>query len=227
VAGIGATQALGTGSLTEALGGDGSLGQDAFLKLLVAQLKYQDPLEPKENSEFVAELAQFSSLEQTMGINARLDMLSMQTQGAANTQVVALVGKIATVRGNMATLNASGAPVPVSFNLDSAAASTTVAIHDESGRTIRTLELGPRSGGLATTVWDGRSDEGVQQPAGRYTITVQAKGENGGVIGVTQEVAGLVQSVSFNKGYPELTLANGLSVPVADLLRVESPVTNP
>jgi flagellar basal-body rod modification protein FlgD len=227
VASVGATQALGTGSITEALGGDSSLGQDAFLKLLVAQLKYQDPLEPKENSEFVAELAQFSSLEQTMGINERLDMLSMQTQGAANTQVVSLVGKIATVRGAVATLGTSGAPVPVSFTLDSEAASTTVNINDESGRTVRTLELGPHSGGLANTVWDGRSDEGVLQPAGRYTITVQARGENDEVIGVTQEVAGLVKSVSFNKGYPEITLDNGLAVPVADLLRVESPVTNP
>jgi flagellar basal-body rod modification protein FlgD len=127
----------------------------------------------------------------------------------------------------VATLNGSGAPVPVSFNLDSAAASTTVNIHDESGRTVRTLELGPHAGGLAKTAWDGRSDEGVMQPAGRYTITVQAKAENGGVIGVVQEVAGLVKSVSFNKGYPELTLDNGLAVPVADLLRVESPVTIP
>jgi flagellar basal-body rod modification protein FlgD len=215
------------GSLTGAFGGAKGLGQEAFLKLLVAQLKYQDPLEPKENSEFVAELAQFSSLEQTMGINDRLDMLSLQNQGAANTQVVSLVGKRATVRGSLATLNGSGAPVPITFTLDSAAAQAQVTIRDEAGRAVRTLELGSHSGGLTQTMWDGRNDSGVLQPAGRYSISVEAKGENDEIIGVTQEVAGIVKSVSFDKGYPELALDNGLAVPVADLLRVESSVVNP
>src|SRR5690606_30096946 len=78
---IGANGSVGTATLSQAMGGDDTPGKDAFLRLLVEQLKNQDPLQPKENSEFVAELAQFSSLEQTTGINDRLDMLSVQSQG--------------------------------------------------------------------------------------------------------------------------------------------------
>lgn len=223
---IGATTNA-SGSIAEAMGGNKSLDRDAFLKLLVAQLRYQDPLEPKENSEFVAELAQFSSLEQTMGINDRLDMLSMQQRGSANTQVVDLVGKTATVRGNLATLDATGAPVPVQFTLNAASAVTRVVVSDDAGREVRTLELGPQSGGTVSTMWDGRNDSGVLQPPGRYNVTVHARGENEEAISVTQKVAGIVQSVSFDKGYPEITLESGLAVPVADLLKVESSVSNP
>src|SRR3954454_20115419 len=98
------SSSLGAGALTKAAGGDNSLGQEAFLKLLVAQLKNQDPLNPQQNYEFVAQLAQFSSLEQSVGINTRLDQLAQQNQGLQNSQVVQLVGKTATVKGSIVTL---------------------------------------------------------------------------------------------------------------------------
>src|SRR5690606_24693038 len=109
---IGANGSVGTASLSQAMGGDDTLGKDAFLRLLVEQLKNQDPLQPKENSEFVAELAQFSSLEQTTGINDRLDMLSVQSQGLANTQVTSFVGKRVVVRGDVFTRDSGGQPTP-------------------------------------------------------------------------------------------------------------------
>lgn len=214
------------GSLTSALGGDKSLDKTAFLKLLVAQLKNQDPLQPQDNSEFVAQLAQFSSLEQTMGINDRLDMLSAQQSGLQNSQIVSMVGSLATVRGNIATLGANGAPVGINYTLGGAADTTKITISDDSGRVIRTLDAKPTSGGgLQKITWDGHDDKGVLQPAGRYNVTVQARGPNGEVIDVSQEASGTVQAVSFAKGYPELSLDNGLTVPVSDLLRVESSPT--
>src|ERR1043165_7085088 len=84
--------------LSSALGANKAMGRDAFLKLLVAQLKNQDPLKPQDNSAFVAELAQFSSLEQSMGVNDRLDQMMLQNQGMANANVVNMVGQIATVK---------------------------------------------------------------------------------------------------------------------------------
>src|SRR5688572_32787216 len=77
---------LSSGALTEAMGGNKAMGQEAFLKLLVAQLQNQDPLNPQENHEFVAQLAQFSTLEQSVGINERLDQLALQNQGMQNSQ---------------------------------------------------------------------------------------------------------------------------------------------
>jgi flagellar basal-body rod modification protein FlgD len=212
-----------SGGFAEALGASKSLGKEAFLKLLVAQLRHQDPLKPQDDSAFVAELAQFSSLEQTMGINDRLDLLSAQSQGLQNSQVTSLVGKQATVRGSLITSEGKGAGVPVAFSLDSSAEKTVVTIRDQGGKTVRTLDLGNRAAGLAQITWDGRDDAGNIQPAGTYSVAVQATNESGSPVAVSQETKGMVQAVSFDKGYPVLHLSTGVSVPVADLLQVDSP----
>lgn len=213
--------------LSKAFGTDKTLGRDAFLKLLVAQLKNQDPLKPQDNSQFVAELAQFSNLEQAMGVNDRLDAMMLQNQGMQNSNVVAMVGSVATVRGSMITTDGSGIGVPVNFKLDRASDKTVVQISDASGRVVRTLDLGGRNAGVNHIQWDGRSDDGLVQPAGSYSVSVRASDEDGGTVIVSQETSGTINGVSFDKGYPVLHLSNGVSVPVSDLLRVESPPTTP
>jgi flagellar basal-body rod modification protein FlgD len=211
------------GALTSALGGNKAMGRDAFLKLLVAQLKNQDPLKPQENSAFVAELAQFSSLEQSMGINDRLDLLATQNQGLANSQVVGMVGSEVTVKGSMVTSAGGGAAVPVSFSLAGDAASTVVTVRNQAGQVVRTLELGAREDGIVKISWDGRDQAGMVQPAGTYVVSVSAKNDKDAAVSVSQETTGIVKSVSFDKGYPVLQLDNGTSVPVSDLLRVAAP----
>jgi flagellar basal-body rod modification protein FlgD len=223
VTGVGQSGSAALGS--ELGGANKALDKSAFLKLLVAQLQHQDPLKPQDDTAFVAQLAQFSSLEQTMGINDRLDLLSAQNAGLQNSQIVSLIGEVATVRGNVATLGAGGSPVSINYTVDAPAAKTTVSITDSSGNVIRTLEAKATKGGLQKIVWDGHNDAGMLQPAGRYGVTVRARGAADEVVGVTQETSGTVKSVSFAKGYPELSLDNGLAVPVADLLRVETSKT--
>jgi flagellar basal-body rod modification protein FlgD len=216
-----------TPGLSDAFGTNKAMGRDAFLKLLVAQLKNQDPLKPQDNSAFVAELAQFSNLEQAMGVNDRLDAMMLQNQGMQNSNVVAMVGSIATVRGSMVTTDGSGIGVPVAFTLDRASDQTVVTITDQAGRVVRTLDLGGRNAGVNRIQWDGRSDDGIVQPAGTYSVGVRAADEDGGTVIVSQETTGMLKGVSFDKGYPVLHLSNGVSVPVSDLLRVESPPTTP
>lgn len=218
----GISSALGSGALSEAVGGDESLGRDAFLKLLVAQLKNQDPLNPQENSEFVAQLAQFSSLEQSVGINARLDQLALQNQGLQNSQVVALVGKEATVKGNIVALSGQGSPVPISFTLEGAAQESNIVIRDSGGRTVRNMQVGARSAGTVTVQWNGQDDTGLPQPAGPYQVTVTAKNESGAPISLTQQSTGKIESVSFDRGFPVIRLETGVTAPVGDLLQVAS-----
>src|SRR3954465_16014628 len=131
VTGPGSTAALD--SLTNT-GGTKPLDRTAFLKLLVEQLKHQDPLKPQDDSAFVAQLAQFSSLEQSMSMNDKLDTLAAQNAGLANSheagpadsEAVGLVGKLATVRGNLVTVDGTGTGVPMAFSLGGNAASTTI-----------------------------------------------------------------------------------------------------
>ena len=214
------------GALTGALGGNDALGQEAFLKLLVAQLQNQDPLNPQENYEFVAQLAQFSSLEQSIGINDRLDQLALQNRGLANSQVVGLMGKQATVKGNIVTLAGQGSIVPINFTLDDRANETTVQIRDQGGRLVRTLTTGPRSAGTVSVQWNGQDDNGLPQPAGAYQVTVSARNSADVPVPVTQQSRGNVESVSFEQGFPVLHLDSGIAVPVADLIQV-SPSETP
>jgi flagellar basal-body rod modification protein FlgD len=211
------------GTLAESMTGSQEMGREEFLKLLIAQLQHQDPLEPQENSAFVAELAQFSSLEQAMGINERLDLLALQQQGLSNSQVTALVGHQATLRGSIVTLDGSGIGTQVSFDLAGSTEETTLSIRDQSGRLVREIDLGSRPEGTNTITWDGRDASGTVQPEGSYVVTVTTKNADGNAVGVSQETTGTIKSVSFDQGYPVLHLDNGVSAPVSDLLRVAVP----
>src|ERR1700753_2433855 len=162
-------------SLSNALGTNTALGEQDFLKLLIAQLQNQDPLAPQDNTQFVSQLAQFSSLQAAMGTNTRLDTITSQNQGQANTAVVNLVGKQVTVKGSLVTATGSGVAVPVAFTLSGDAATTNVSIQDSSGNVIRTIPVGAHSAGLVRVNWDGRDNAGNVMPAGTYAVSVQAK----------------------------------------------------
>jgi flagellar basal-body rod modification protein FlgD len=212
-------------SLASALGNNQGLDKNAFLKLLVAQMKNQDPLKPMDNTDFVAQLAQFSNLEQVMGINTRLDTLTAQGQGLQNTEISGLVGKTVSLNGKTVTTDGSGGAAGFSFTLGTPSDSTTITISDSQGNVVRTIDAGPEKAGLVKMAWDGKNDSGTNQLAGSYTVTVAAKSSNGAPIAVTQNATGVVQAVSFDKGYPELQLDNGLDAPVSDLLEVQSTPT--
>ncbi|HEY5956139.1 MAG TPA: flagellar hook capping FlgD N-terminal domain-containing protein [Polyangiaceae bacterium] len=208
-------------------GADKALNRDDFLKLLVAQMKNQDPLKPQDNTQFVAELAQFSNLEQSMGMNDRLDTLALQSRGQSNAQVLSLVGQKATVKGSIITIDGSGVGAPVNFTLANKTTSTIVNIQDQSGDVIRSIDVGPHAAGLTQIMWDGRNAAGNVQPKGSYMISVAAKDKDGTNVSVDQNTSAIVTGVAYDTGYPVLQLANGAKAPVSDLLRVDSPPISP
>lgn len=212
--------ASASSGLAAALGGDQALGKDSFLKLLVAQIANQDPLNPMDNTAFVAQLAQFSALEQQLSTNQLLQLVATQQQGLANNGIVDLVGKTVTVKGSMTTLSDSGAGAPVRFTLGDDANSVTVTIRDLQGQPIRTMKVGAKQAGVVNLAWDGKNDSGTQQPPGVYSISVSATGADGGAIEVLQQTTGVVKSISFEQGYPNLQLDNGVTAPASELLSV-------
>lgn len=200
-----------------------ALDRDAFLKLLVEQLKNQDPLKPQDNSQFVAELAQFSNLEQAQGINDRLDLLAIQSRGQSNAQVMSMIGRQVTVKGSVVTIAGNGAGTPINFTLGGASDKTVVSITNQAGDVIRTLNVGAHKAGSVQLQWDGRDDTGLVQPQGSYQVSVRALNEQGGTVSADMTTTSTIKGISYATGYPVLQLANGATAPVSDLVRVDSP----
>ena len=218
-----ATQSAGlSGALGNATKQNSALGQDAFMKLLVAQISHQNPLKPMDDTAFVSQLAQFSSLEQAMGTNKRLDFLATQQQGVANTDVANLVGKNVTVKGSSVSIDGTGFSQPVHFTLGENADKVSVSIKDASGKTVRSLQVGAHQAGLVNVAWDGRDENGVSQPAGRYTVQVDAKNAAGAPVSASQETTGKLTSVNYANGYAKLVLDNGVEAPASDLISVNA-----
>jgi flagellar basal-body rod modification protein FlgD len=199
-----------------------ALGKDAFLKLLVAQISHQDPLKPMDDTAFVAQLAQFSSLEQMMGVNTRLDSLASQQSGTTNASLASMVGKSITLDGSTLALDGTQASAPVTFTLGGDAKSVDISIADPSGKTVRTMHVDSTKAGLVNAQWDGKSDAGARQPAGTYSISVLAKNQTGTAINVQQETSGTLQAIDLADGKATLVLDNGVSAPSSALLRINA-----
>jgi len=198
----------------------GSLGQNAFLKILMAQIQNQDPLQPMDDTTFVTQLAQFSSLEQQVSTNQLLQTQAAQQQAQLNAQDASLVGQTVTVSGATTTLAASGLPAPVGFTLMAPAQSVTVTISDSSGNVVRTMQLGPEQAGSIEGTWDGNNDGGTKQPPGTYNVGVSATDSNGNSVVASQQSTGVVRSVSFSQGGATLVLGNGVTAPTSSLISV-------
>lgn len=217
ISGVGSADATTT---TTAASPSKQMDKDAFLKLLVAQISHQDPLKPMEGTEFVTQLSQFSMVEQAVAQSGKLDAIATQMSGLLNNEATALVGKTVTVRGHGIAydgVTATGAAV----TLGGPATKVTATIKDSSGAVVRTIDLGAKGAGALGVTWDGKNDAGVTQPKGAYSLEVKATAADGTDVAVTQDVSGRVVSVSFDKGYPEMTLDSGAKAPVSDLVSVD------
>jgi flagellar basal-body rod modification protein FlgD len=213
-------------SAASTAGATPTMGQDAFLKLLVAQLSHQDPTAPMQGTEFVTQLSQFSLVEQSVAQSSSLNAVNAQLGGIGNSQATDLVGKTVTINGSSFAFNGS-LPTSASMNLGANATDVQVTISDSSGNAVRTMDLGSKPAGLASFSWDGRETSGQLAPAGTYTIAVKATGTNGSTVATTQNVSGVVTSVNFAQGYAQLTLDSGATAPISSLVSVGATPKSP
>jgi|UniRef100_A0A7C3YYM8 flagellar basal-body rod modification protein FlgD len=194
------TTASGSSSSSANLSGviQQNMGKEDFLKLLVTQLQYQDPMAPEDPKDFVAQLAQFSSLEQQINSNQNLQDLAKVIQNLQQSQNmaqgVALLGKTVKGAGNQLTVT-GGKALEASFNLPRSAKEVVVGIFDSTGKQVRTLTLGAQPAGSLTLSWDGRNSQGNQVADGLYTYQIAAKDKDGKAISVDNYFTGTVEEV--------------------------------
>jgi flagellar basal-body rod modification protein FlgD len=199
------------------------LGKDDFLKLLTVQLQHQDPLDPQDNTEMVAQLAEFSSLEQLENMNqnltSSLDLDLILTQVLNNTAAAGLIGKSVLASGNAVEIDEAGEGTTVNFDLAANADSLTVSIYDESGALVATIEQGGTEAGRQSLEWDGKDSSGNDLSAGTYTFKVNATDGEGNSIGVTPLVMGSVDVVKFVNGEAVLVL-DGIEVSISEIIEI-------
>lgn len=200
--------------------GSDTLDKDAFLKLLTTQMQQQDPTQPMDSTAFVAQLAQFSTLEQMSNTNDTLTkMLTGQTT-ALKTTAAGFVGKSAVFESDEVTLE-DGKTASINANLSQAAGNVAVVITDDEGNKVRTLSLGPAAAGNHTFTWDGHDDSGTQMAAGTYTATVTATDLTGKAITVTQTSSATITGISFGSDGTPTFHAGGATVGLSDITELD------
>ncbi len=155
------------------------LGQDAFMRLMLAQMQNQDPLSPMENGQFIAQLAQFQSVSGINDLSTSFSDFVTSMQSNQALQASALVGRQVLVDSNTAALSDTGA-VNGAAILPASTTNMNVYVYDSSGQLVRTINMGEQSAGEIEFSWDGMDGSGNRLPAGQYDFKVEAayEGEN-------------------------------------------------
>ncbi len=195
-----------------------SADMNTFLTLLTTQLKYQDPLDPTDTSEFTSQLVQYSNVEQAIQTNAKLDSLIALNNNNLGAQAVSYIGKVAQVLGDVMPLE--GGKAQATYTLDKDVNSCTIMVKDSSGNIVYT-ETGNKVSGTHNFKWDGKDKDGNQLKDGAYQIVVStnvASGETNANVITT--VLGKVTGVASDSNGVYIGLGDSVTANLSDILTI-------
>ena len=184
---------------------------DTFLSLLTAQLKNQDPLKPVDSTDFVAQLAEFSAVEQQVQANSSLSDILETLKGGDITALADWLGaKVSTADATQF----SGQPITLSLSPVSGADSAQLVVRNETGVEAARLNVDPAARSL---IWVGENDLGRAPPSGRYRFALESSA-NGQALPVSEADAFVeVLEARLIDGQPQLTLSSGEAVSITDI----------
>ena len=212
----------GISSVNENIPNDSTpaLGQDEFLKMFLAQLQHQDPLNPMDSTEFSAQLAQFSSLEQLFNVNHNLESLTSLQNQASQFQALDFIGKEVSAAGNIINLKQDSTPLG-EFTLGSTS-DCTLLIIDQDGYPVRTISLGVLAQGENTFEWDGYDDAGNMMDEGIYGFEITAIAEDGSFVPVETRITGQVTRINMEGAEPVLYIGD-IPISISQVLEIRVP----
>ncbi|HMR29872.1 MAG TPA: flagellar hook capping FlgD N-terminal domain-containing protein [Geminicoccaceae bacterium] len=184
---------------------------DNFLQLLTKQLEKQDPLSPMDATQFTTQLVQFSTVEQAINTNSKLDKLIEAVSSSAQTSALQYIDSTVELDTRVGYLAGTGGTT-FGYSLPSAATQVAIRVLDADGNTVRET-AGGRAAGANSFVWDGNGSSGARKPAGIYRIEVTALDAAGEPLAVEASASGLVGGVTTADGRLMLSVG-GTEVPV-------------
>jgi flagellar basal-body rod modification protein FlgD len=181
-----------------------TLNQNDFLALMTAQLKNQDPFEPVDNTQMVAQMAQFSSLAGITEMSSTLKAIADKLGGGSMNDALGWVGRTVLTEGNVAFPRATGG-IEGGVELGGDATSVVVTIAGADGQVLRTIDLGAQNAGRVDFDWDGLNAAGEAAGSGPFVVRAEARNDTQPVVAKTL-VWAPVASVSMVDGEAQLSL---------------------
>jgi flagellar basal-body rod modification protein FlgD len=215
--GINRTAATGGTTVTTKAAAE-TLGQSDFLKLMTAQMQNQDPFNPVDNTQMVAQMAQFSQLAGISEMSTTLKAISDKLGASTTNDAVSYIGRTVLTAGTTA-YGRTGGGLAGAVELSGDASQVRVTIADANGATLKTLALGGQKQGTVTYDWDGKTEAGADAGTGPFTVTVTAQND-GKTIPSTGLVWAPVQSVSTADGTTKLILPGIGTVPASSVREI-------
>ena len=180
------------------------LGQAEFLELMTAQLKFQDPLKPMENGEFLAQMAQFGTVSGINELNSAFGNMSAAFQSNQALQASTMVGRSVLVPSDQVRLGDEG-NMTAAVDLGQPASKLVVNITNSSGQLVHRMDLGRQQAGLLDVQWNGLNADGNRVSPGLYKISAEVHQGDNVSVGKTL-TAVQVESVTLGQGGQDLTL---------------------
>jgi flagellar basal-body rod modification protein FlgD len=207
--------------------GDQQMDKNAFMKLMLTQMKNQDPTNPIQAHEMAAQLAAFTSVEQLQNLNSTMQEMKKEQSPTVNFEALNFIGKSASGDSSELLRLKEDKTHEIKFNIPREAAAASVKIRNSQGETVRVLELRDLKAGSNNVNWNGQDERGVDTPPDNYQVFIEAKDKMDNKILAETKFDGTITGVNFSAQGPVLIIGNQ-SVRLADVKKIVDPrMTNP
>jgi flagellar basal-body rod modification protein FlgD len=201
-----------------------TLGKDDFLRIMVTQMKHQDPTNPFKADQMAQQMAQYASVEQLQNMNQSMTKLTTQNQPLERLAMANLIGRSVTVDKERFP-HTEGNKTPLSYVLPRDAAEARVSVIADSGEVVFSKELGPQKKGTGSVIWDGLKANTLPAKSGNYTFKIEAKDSSGIDIPIDPKANVRVVGISFEGKEPILLVGDPTrpeKVPMSSVSKIES-----
>ena len=193
--------AAGTGTNPNA-----QLDKDAFMKLLLTELQYQDPTSPMDTEKMLTQTSQLAAVEMQENTNKAMKELVNQLKSNANAYAISALGKMVSTGSNSVLLTDEQKTVNFALYFKSDLANGKLEIKNANGEVVRSIDIKDLKSGVRRISWDGKDDSGKQLPNGAYTVSVNYTGKDGNTY-KTQVGSYPVEAVKFVDGKAMIKVA--------------------
>jgi flagellar basal-body rod modification protein FlgD len=200
-----------------------TLGKDDFLKIMITQMKNQDPTKPFNADEMAAQMAQYASVEQLQNVNQNLNKMQTDHQSSDRMAMTNLIGKTVTVDRERFP-HTEGVNEALGFTLSRNASEVKIQVVNEQGETVLDKDLGAQKAGEQSFGWDGIKSNTVSAKTGNYTFKIIAKDERGAPLPTNPKTQGRIIGVSFEGNEPAFLIGDAHSqqkITMRNIIRID------